>query len=264
MTKDRRWVTIVVHRDGDLEDRIYRIPAPLLPIAKIAATVAVVMILIGAILYAPIVLTAARVPGLNSEIRRLTADNQRVRELEQILAQLELRYEQVRSALGADALPTPGSVPDDRLMATAIFAHHAGMTEYESGPSVPVHWPIDTLRFRAFVTRGQVESGPDAHRGIDIAVRIGTPIRAAGGGTVGGAGFDAQYGLFVLIDHPDGYQTMYGHASRLLVDTGQHIEAGQIIALSGNTGRSTAPHLHFERRRGDQLVDPFDTINSES
>jgi murein DD-endopeptidase MepM/ murein hydrolase activator NlpD len=264
MKSERRWVTIVVHRDGDLQDRIYRVPARLLPVAKVAAIVAAVLIVIGAILYAPIVLTAARVPGLNSEIRRLTADNERVRELEQILGQLESRYDQVRNALGADALPVAGSVPDDRLMATAAYAVFDGATAYDSGPSLPVHWPIDTLHFRAFVTRGQVENGPDAHRGIDIAVRVGTPIRSAGGGTVRGAGFDAQYGLFVQIDHPDGYQTMYGHASRLLVQNGDHIEAGQIIALSGNTGRSTAPHLHFERRRGDQLVDPFATINPES
>lgn len=264
MTIDRRWVTIVVHRDGDLDDRIYKVPAQLVPVAKIAAIVAVVLVVIGAILYAPIVLTAARVPGLNSEIRRLTADNERVRELELILDQLEVRYEQVRSALGADAIPMTGSNLDDRLMGTAIYARLDDAADYEVGPSLPVHWPIDTLRFRAFVTRGQVEAGAEAHRGIDIAVRVGTPIRAAGGGTVVRAGFDAQYGLFVQIEHPDGYQTMYGHASRLLIEAGQHIEAGQIIALSGNTGRSTAPHLHFERRRGDLFIDPFDTINPES
>lgn len=264
MTIDRRWVTIVVHRDGDLEDKIYKVPAPLLPIAKVAAIVLTVGIVLGAVLYAPVAMTAARVPGLNNEISRLTADNERVRELELILGQLEDRYAQVREALGADAVPTDEAVADDRMMATPIYARFTGAPEYETIASLPYHWPIDTLHFRAYVTRGQVEGGPAAHRGIDIAVRIGTPIRASGGGTIGGAGFDAQYGLFVLVDHPDGYQTMYGHASRLLVSEGQNIEAGQVIALSGNTGRSTAPHLHYERRREGRLVDPFDTLNPES
>ncbi len=70
------------------------------------------------------------------------------------------------------------------------------------------------------------------------------------------AGFEAEYGLFVLIDHPGGYRTMYGHASRLLVSSGSQVDAGTVIALSGTTGRSTAPHLHFEKRLGDVLLDP--------
>ena len=104
----------------------------------------------------------------------------------------------------------------------------------------------------------------ESHPGVDVAVPRGTPIRAAGGGTVAQAGFHPEYGLFVLIDHPDGYRTMYGHASRLLVSAGSRVDAGEVIALSGNTGRSTAPHLHFEKRRGDLLLDPRATIGEES
>ena len=77
------------------------------------------------------------------------------------------------------------------------------------------------------------------------------------------AGFDSEYGLFVLLDHADGYRTMYGHASRLLVTAGDQIDAGQVIALSGTTGRSTAPHLHFEKRRGDLLLDPRASSSEE-
>ena len=69
-------------------------------------------------------------------------------------------------------------------------------------------------------------------------------------------GSDPEYGLFVLITHPDGYQTMYGHASRLLVSDGDEVSVGQVVALSGSTGRSTAPHLHFEIRRGGRSIDP--------
>jgi murein DD-endopeptidase MepM/ murein hydrolase activator NlpD len=154
---------------------------------------------------------------------------------------------------------------DDRLTSNGIYAVLPDSNhKYETGPTEPRHWPIDSLRFSAVVTRGQFESGPEAHRGIDIAVSEGTPIRAAGGGMVAGAAFDPEYGLFVLIEHPGGYQTMYGHASRLLVEAGQHIEPGEIIALAGSTGRSTAPHLHFELRREGQLIDPFNLINPES
>jgi murein DD-endopeptidase MepM/ murein hydrolase activator NlpD len=111
------------------------------------------------------------------------------------------------------------------------------------------------------VTRGRVGNGAggegaETHEGIDIAVPIGTPVRASGGGTVEAAGTDADYGLFALLRHPGGYESMYGHASRLLVEKGDDVSAGQVIAVTGNSGRSTAPHLHFEIRRQGQSLDP--------
>jgi murein DD-endopeptidase MepM/ murein hydrolase activator NlpD len=92
---------------------------------------------------------------------------------------------------------------------------------------------------------------------------LGTPIRAAGGGTVAEAGDDPEYGRFILINHPDGYQSMYGHASRLLVAPGQFVSAGAVIGLSGSTGRSTAPHLHFEIRRDGRVIDPRSIVAQE-
>jgi len=265
MKTPRRWVTIVVHHDGALEDRVYKIPENVLKMAKISAVVVIVLVLLGAALYAPVALTAARVPGINREIGRLREDNQRVVELERILGELEVRYDQVRNALGADVVADLGQPIDDRLTANGVFAIHPDSNSmYETGSTEPRHWPIDSTRFSAVVTRGQVEAGPEVHRGIDIAVTEGTPIRAAGGGMVAGAAFDAEYGFYVLLQHPSGLQTMYGHASRLLVEPGQHIEPGQIIALAGSTGRSTAPHLHFELRREGELIDPFQLINPES
>src|SRR5436309_910250 len=88
--------------------------------------------------------------------------------------------------------------------------------------------------------------------------------RAAGGGVVEAAGTDAAYGLFVLLRHSSGYETMYGHASRLLVREGDSVQAGQVIALSGNSGRSTAPHLHFEIRREGKSLDPLTVVKQEN
>jgi len=66
--------------------------------------------------------------------------------------------------------------------------------------------------------------------------------------------------LYVLLRHPGSYETMYGHASRLLVREGDVVAAGQVIALSGNSGRSTAPHLHFEIRRDGRSIDPLTVL----
>jgi len=104
------------------------------------------------------------------------------------------------------------------------------------------------------------EASEEAHSGIDIAVAPGTPVRVAGGGTVAEARADKEYGLFVRVVHPEGYETIYGHLSRLLVEPGEAISAGTVIGLSGNTGRSSAPHLHFEVRKDDQSVDPSSVV----
>lgn len=98
---------------------------------------------------------------------------------------------------------------------------------------------------------------PKNHTGMDMAVPTGTPIRAALPGTVTVSKYDAGgYGYYVMIDHGSGLATLYGHCSRLLVQAGQTVEAGDIIALSGSTGRSTGPHLHFEVHVHGERTDP--------
>lgn len=86
------------------------------------------------------------------------------------------------------------------------------------------------------------------HAGTDVGVPIGTTVRASRGGQVVTAGWVGGYGNCVMIDHGDGVVTVYGHLSEITVSVGQYVDQGQQIALSGNTGRSTGPHLHFEIR----------------
>ncbi len=86
------------------------------------------------------------------------------------------------------------------------------------------------------------------HEGVDYMVPIGTQVRASAGGVVVYAAYHPQYGNMVEIDHGNDIVTRYAHASKLLVKVGQMVRRGQEIALSGTTGRSTGPHLHFEIR----------------
>lgn len=98
---------------------------------------------------------------------------------------------------------------------------------------------------------------PDGHRGMDLAVPTGTPIRAALGGVVTTAKYNAGgYGYYVMIDHGNGLVTLYAHCSQLTVQAGQTVSAGDVIALSGATGRVTGPHLHFEVRVNGSLTNP--------
>jgi murein DD-endopeptidase MepM/ murein hydrolase activator NlpD len=95
------------------------------------------------------------------------------------------------------------------------------------------------------------------HAGVDLAAPIGTPVYAASKGTVLAAGPASGYGRWVKLAHPRGITTVYGHISRAAVTVGQAVQRGQLIAYSGNEGRSTGPHLHFEVRPDDQPVDPI-------
>lgn len=95
------------------------------------------------------------------------------------------------------------------------------------------------------------------HTGMDLAVPTGTPIRTALPGTVTVSKYNAGgYGYYVCIDHGNGLTTLYGHCSQLQARVGQTVQAGDIIALSGSTGRSTGPHLHFEVRVNGERTNP--------
>ena len=96
----------------------------------------------------------------------------------------------------------------------------------------------------------------DGHTGMDLAVPTGTPVRAALGGTVTTATYHSSYGYYVMVDHGGGLSTLYAHNSRLMVKVGQTVEAGTVVSLSGSTGRSTGPHLHFEVRVNGQRTNP--------
>lgn len=259
----RPGITIMVHRDGAIESRSFRIPLWMARAGMIGGSALAVLIVVAAVLYAPIARTAARVPGLTRELERLQAENQQVRELAAALQEVEARYEQVRTMLGGDVVPDRAQIERTYPVAPPILARAEGAGRYEPGASAPRHWPLDV---QGVITRGPAteSAGGESHGGLDVAVPRGTPIRAAGGGIVASAGSDPEYGLFVLIDHPEGFQSMYGHASRILVTKGDSVRAGQVIGLSGSTGRSTAPHLHFEIRSRGRYVDPRSMVHQEN
>jgi len=94
------------------------------------------------------------------------------------------------------------------------------------------------------------------HNGIDIAIPVGTPVLPAAPGIVVYSGLRSGYGYTVLVEHDNGLVSLYGHNSRLLVVNGQQVDADTTIALSGNTGRSTGPHLHFEAWQAGTNVTP--------
>ena len=98
------------------------------------------------------------------------------------------------------------------------------------------------------------------HEGLDIAARRGTPIVATADGVVTLAGWKEGFGKTVMINHGFGYVTRYAHCSKIIVKPGQKVKRGEVIAYVGNTGRSTAPHLHYEVRVKGKPVNPYPYI----
>jgi len=101
------------------------------------------------------------------------------------------------------------------------------------------------------------------HTGVDWSMPIGTPIRAWRDGTVKFAGVVVGYGRLLILEHPGDYVTYYAHLSRFDVTAGTEVSAGQVIGLSGNTGNSTGPHLHFEIHEQGRLLDPLAVLSEE-
>lgn len=94
------------------------------------------------------------------------------------------------------------------------------------------------------------------HPGLDLRASIGTPVLAARSGTVSEIGILERYGHYIIIDHVGEYQTVYAHLQEILTKEGQTVRTGDQVALSGNSGISTGPHLHFEIRRNGRPIDP--------
>jgi len=99
--------------------------------------------------------------------------------------------------------------------------------------------------------------GYEFHTGIDIANKYRTPIVASGDGVVTVAGRDGGYGLLVKINHRNGYESLYGHNSKIVVKVGQEVKRGDLIAYMGSTGRSTGTHCHFEVRLNGKAINPY-------
>jgi len=135
----------------------------------------------------------------------------------------------------------------------------------ERGTKIPPTYikPISGGRLSSsFGRRSRPTKGASTyHKGVDWATPTGTAVYASCGGTVARAGWGSGYGYVVYINHPDGRQTRYGHLSKVLVSAGQTVTQGQKIALSGNTGVSTGPHLHFEILINGTQVNPLKYLN---
>ncbi|MBE1159320.1 M23 family metallopeptidase [Dyella acidiphila] len=160
-------------------------------------------------------------------------------------------------------------LPSDAYARTLTRVYDASIDKAMADKSLPrdelasfhrmnAHMPLALARITSEFGDRQnpLGNGHAFHRGIDLAAPRGTPVHAVAAGTVVKAVRDRSYGNVVVIDHHNGYKTLYAHNDTLLVKTGQKVRSGQSIARVGSTGHATGPHLHFEIYRSGQRVNP--------
>lgn len=127
--------------------------------------------------------------------------------------------------------------------------------------STPTVAPVRGLLNSGFGSRQDPFTGEEAfHSGVDISTRRDEPVLATAEGVVIKSGWSGDYGNTVEITHATGFTTVYGHLDAILVKEGQRVNRGERVGLVGSTGRSTGPHLHYEVRQADRVVNPLDYI----
>jgi murein DD-endopeptidase MepM/ murein hydrolase activator NlpD len=179
----------------------------------------------------------------------------RIGEINALLMQARLGYTGTLKAAGA----TPAASGPNAVAATGTATATSGAAFAKVLDSALVQGAPDSQWISPLPGEVTSEYGPrwgTQHKGIDIAAASGTPVRAAGGGTVTTAGWSDGYGNLVIVDHGDGTTTRYAHNSSLDVKAGDRVAAGQVISRVGSTGDSTGPHLHFEVRVNGEATNP--------
>jgi murein DD-endopeptidase MepM/ murein hydrolase activator NlpD len=247
-----KFLTVLVVPHDERNVRRLRLSYRRLRVLGLVGIVVVLVALASVLTWGRMAGRAARVEVLERENRQLVEENAQVEAIASNLERSEQAYRQIREMAG---LPDEG--PGVALEQASIDLP-GGAAPSERPPDLrgrpgpePSGWP---LTIKGFVTAGF--SGRQEHTGVDIAVPLNTPVVATAAGTVKQTGSDPVYGAFIILAHADGFETMYAHNGPLLVQRGGEVARGDVIAYSGNSGESTASHLHYEVRRGGTPIDP--------
>ncbi len=252
--KQSRYITVMLVPEGRQSQRAFRVRTWVLK----AAAVTIVLVLLGIIIffasYSKIIVRAAMTDKLKEENEQLLRYQYKVKILEENIHEMREVVTRLTSMAGIDyEFPV---IPDDSVLFADLESQPASAAI--SRPGDDLAWPAG-LPLKGFVTQDfEINDSQRFHPGIDLACAVGTPVLATAKGLVVYADYDSTYGNMAVIRHNDSVTTVYGHNDTLLVTVGEEVPAGSRIALSGNTGVSTAPHLHYEVRINDEPINPLE------
>ena len=229
-------------------------------ILLLGAIVITVVLIVGIIYFLPRALKYSEVKAENEQmivdrlkVTRILSDYNKILQMD--------KY--IRSVLGPDLnIPSIDSSLTDSLFISSIKrrSNIDSSVQISYLDNVPIYPPVE-----GYITQGFVDDHvitQDNHYGVDIAAPEGAPIRASASGVVLFSNWTYDLGYTIILYHPNGYFTIYGHNQRNIVDEHQTVKRGDIIGYLGNTGISQGPHLHFEIWREGEPIDPQSMIYS--
>ncbi|TFH66990.1 MAG: hypothetical protein E4G90_00650 [Gemmatimonadales bacterium] len=247
-------LTIVLVPEESGETRTFRLSPRRVRVALFAGLLILLMGGAMATSWWYLALSTARSWQLQAKVDSLEEERGQVLSLADDLTRVVDEYERLRSLFGSTESPM---APDLWLPPSGLPGSRSVSEGDGAGDNLPTSWPLTEA---GYITQPLVVGGEGSHPGLDIAIPTDSYVRAAGSGRVLRVGEDTMYGFFVVLEHGDGYQTVYAHASAILVERGQVVRRNEVLALSGSTGRSTAAHLHFEILLDGLPVDPLSMV----
>jgi len=247
-------ISILFVPEGEGESRSFRISKATIRLLIVGLIIFFMLLFAGVISYFFISIKASRYEQTLEDNLRLLEENRRIIKLSEELERLKSFNYQIRKAMGAvvglDTTQTDTGIilVQQKEVPTPIFN---------------IAEPVFNLPVEGFISRRQNYNlfPAQPHYGLDIAVPEGSLVSASADGWVVFKGWHYRFGNLLIIQHPGDFLTYYGHNLSIIVDIGEKVQSGQPVAVSGNTGRSTAPHLHFEIRRRGLAIDPENIIS---
>ncbi|HEX9917198.1 MAG TPA: M23 family metallopeptidase [candidate division Zixibacteria bacterium] len=255
----RRYVNFIIVPEDKSEGIKLRLSTLAVKFLLGIILVVVVVMAIMSIFY----VKALSIAMLNNELKK---ENQRLREYNSKVVQMEKELEDYRSFFSRVA--NLAGVDQDLIakngerVAQVLGNTLDSTVDYSIGPQevdtqvadIPSGLPLGGWISRDFSTE---------HKAIDIAAKEGTEVKAAADGVVKFVGWDETFGNLIILKHKGDIETYYGHNQKILVKPNQKVKKGETISLSGNTGKSTAPHLHYEIKKDDKSVNPWNYMGKK-
>ena len=288
MDRRRQFSLLIVRGDGE---RVLRFNFPRPVAVGVGVALAVIVSITGVLVgdWVKLRELTREAVTFNEQIQQQRATintfNRRVAELRQEMSGWRELHAKIWEPLGPElaptgardrgiggGIPTSGGVPPRLLSIEELNRLGDSVKEQTEGlrslerlmaragrmlASLPTRWPVRGSVNSEYGTRQSPwQEGREFHSGIDIRAGSGTPVYAPAAGTVVHAGLAHDYGTAIVLDHGQDIRSLYGHLSKVSVQPGQRVVRGTVIGYTGNTGRSSGPHLHYEIMVKGQAVNP--------
>ncbi len=247
----RKQITVFISGNYTTNSIRFSLPLPLARLIFAGIIIATIVVLVAFGLVVSGAYRFSRLVYLNQRNRQLEAEFKKVTLLKERLEFLEKEREKLARMLGVDLTPPP--VDWNITSAESLVLPDWVKSQPWGSQPVPVLVPVTRYAISRTAT-------PD-HMAVDLACQKNSPVLAVADGIVIDRGVHSQFGRYILIQHPAGYESFYGHLATWLVQKGDTVRVGQKIGTVGMTGQASAPHLHLEIRKDGKTIEPAILLN---